>query len=103
MGVSSDHIQLTELKMIAPTFLLIAFLCVPPPQPVAGGKLQFKHLHQDMHKLMALVDPCAVPARRCRDSACCGCAATGKPRCQGVNSPCENVVIDHVNRCPFNG
>ena len=38
--------------MVASTFLLIAFLCVLPPPPVAGGKL-IKHVHQDIHKLMA--------------------------------------------------
>merc|ERR1712228_42087 len=51
MGVSSYLIQLTEMKMIPSTFLLITLLCVLPPPPVACKKNMLKHIHKEIHQI----------------------------------------------------
>merc|ERR1711872_1184529 len=51
MGVSTYFIQLTEMKLIPSTFLLITLLCVLPPPPVACKKSMLKHLHKEIHQI----------------------------------------------------
>merc|ERR1712055_288917 len=103
MGVSSFHIQLTEvaeMKMMPTTFLLITLLCVLPPPPVASKNVKLKHVHNEIHKILDSM-------RTCSNQNCPGC--TTEYDCIDAGSPCcwceefdpPRCIFDCMN-CGFN-